>query len=545
MKRTVLLLTILSFLLAGWQACCVRRDLFHSDQSIFIDLAHDFSESPIWLKLLPPVQIAVTAKTLTHPLAAYCFSFFTGDFEGFYPRCKIVNVLFGLLTILALYKVTRVHCGETAGLVAALALGTNHFFLYNCSQFSSEPLLLLFFVLWLHFSVKCFHASGTEKASWFLAGASAGMAYLAKPNGIVLPIVFVLAYLFRRKRPSSYKAFALFSFSFLVFCSPLMYSQYMEGNFPLYNDNFNTVFAMTVDGYDDSRDLPNIVERGLLSNLGRFMRYEHIKKYVFHVPVFFKRYVNRLFNRYLPGPIPGIIWIVLFIALFVEFQRDGDMANGMAPLVIVFFVLYSLALVPVTIDNDSARFYLPLQIVTYIAFAHFVAKQGESNVVKALIVLVLAFLVLTIGGIALKRTVCNPLKATDTSIELAVDWIKKQPKGQTILYTFYEKWWLERILTESGRTMMGKEFIEVSREQLLEAMNKNPNSIIVLSSRSFSLMLNDVQGKRMFENDFVPQEFTFDKMIFAQVQPRTGSKVTFYKLLKQTKAKPSVVPTTN
>ena len=434
MKRFIFPLLVVAFVLTGLQTSYMRRDLFHTDQSIFIDLAYGFSKCQSSVKLIPPVHIALASKSETHPLAPYFFSFLTGNFKLLYPLGKLLNLFWGLLTLLVLNRVVKKHCGEIAGLTAAFCLATNLFYRYNCVQLTSEPLLLLFFILWIDYSVACIGAADDCMSPWCLAGAMAGFAYLAKPNAILLPIVFAMAFLVKRKRPAVLP-FLSFYICFLIIVAPLLVARARQGEFPLYNANFNTVFAMTVDDYDDAHDIPFIAQRGLLDNMKRAVKFNHLKKYLFHIPVFFKYLVNRLFNRILPGPIPGVFWLTVACYLLWLFA-NSEQTRNVAPFIVVFFILYCIALIPVTINNDSARFFFPLQVCLYFVFGHLVDRKfGEQAVPILLLVTLSYFLVVPIPSM-LAGPFGNPLEATDASIEIVEDWLSKQSSPLIVYYTF-------------------------------------------------------------------------------------------------------------
>ena len=541
-KKLILFLFLASFVISGLFTAYIRRDLFHTDQSIFVDLAYGFSESSFYSKLCPPVHIALGAKSETHPLAPYCFSFLVEDFKSLYPYGKLLNLLWGLLVLLLQYKVISKHCGEIAGLVGTFALASNFFFRYNCIQLTSEPLLLLFFLIWIDYSVRCIESDGKGFFNWSVAGAAAGLAYMAKPQAIILPLVFVITFCVLRKRPPA-KQFCSFYLCFFLACSPLMVARSMQGRFPLYNANFNTVFALTVDEYDDAHDIPHIEERGLYSNLSKALRLSHLTKYIFHIPVFFKIFVNRIFNRYLPGPIPGVFWLIAFAILFKLFATDEKSSRALAPLLLTFFVIYAAALLPVTINNDSARFYFPLQICLHFAIGRLVEKSFAKQATLVLLICGLLFFSIVIFPSLLQGTYGNPLVAYDASIESFAKWLSEQEREITVHYTYYEKWWLERRFELDHLKQKGIEFIEVKKEQVENGLNDEPNALLVLSPRSFDFELKSARTKKLRSVDFLPHRFTINGREYVQVSPMSLSKISVYQLLNKTKARPPLVPT--
>ena len=525
MKNYIFGAILFVFVVTGLNTAAVNGDMFQADQSIFTDLAYEFAGQPTWLKLVPPAHIATGAKTDTHPLAPYCFSFLTKDFPSFFPRGKLLNLLFGLIALISLGWVVSLHCGKAAALIATFCLATNVFFIQNCTKLSSEPLMLLFFILWLHYSCLCLLAENKSHKNWIVSGSCAGLAYLAKPQAILLPIVFLLAFIYERKRPQSATAVLAFYISFLLFASPLMWSRITEGRFPFYNANFNTVFSMTIDNYDDSTDIPKLDQRGIKGNLSHFFQTQNIVDYLCEIPTFCKRLVNRIFNRLLPGPIPGSVLLILFLCLFYYFARHGVSRSELAPFLVPFFVLYSLALLPVTRDNDSARFYLPLLVSFYFVLgslcARFIEGHEERFEQMLLALVVIAFFALPIR-MFLKGQWGNPLSATDSSIELSLAWLSKNAQNRTIFYPSQENWWLSK----SALAAKKFELVEITRANASKKLKADGDGLLILSTSSFNYDFGKV-GKEVY---FVPAEAKLDDIKLQQCLPAKKSKIGLYQV---------------
>ena len=110
---------------------------------------------------------------------------------SYFTSAKLLSLTFGLAAILAVFWLARRRFDPFTGLLAAYLLSINVEFIVHSAQALTESLLVLIFVLAWFAMLEALDRPD-QLRSWALAGALAGLAYLAKGSAQLLVISFLV-----------------------------------------------------------------------------------------------------------------------------------------------------------------------------------------------------------------------------------------------------------------------------------------------------------------------------------------------------------------
>jgi len=164
-----------------------------------------------------------------HPLYPAIMALVGGVVGDLELAGKLINLVFSSLTVLPLYLMGKYIFNSKAGIIGSI------FFVFQpyCVRFSvdvlSGPTFLFFFIFAFYLGLK----AGSEEKNynwWGLgAGVSAGLAYLARPEGILI-LVFLLGWYFwrwtfrrRERRINLLLLASIFFLSFLILAGPYIF----------------------------------------------------------------------------------------------------------------------------------------------------------------------------------------------------------------------------------------------------------------------------------------------------------------------------------
>ena len=197
-----------------------------------------------------------------YPLAIAAVSFLTGSSH---LAALLVALAAGVVVVLAVYGIARDLYGDTAGLVAA-GIAAVHPVLVKLSgtAYVEGPYIALVMAS-AYFMNRARQAPGY--ANWALAGALAGMAYLASPQAMLLPVAFLVSQLvvpagrravtLRRAAVLS-GSFAAVALPYVAFLSLATGTPRLEGKTIVNNELGKLVLAGVSDceaGYEVTEDL--------------------------------------------------------------------------------------------------------------------------------------------------------------------------------------------------------------------------------------------------------------------------------------------------
>ncbi len=184
-------------------------------------------------------------ETNRHPIYPYLISLLAGPDRGFIVRAQLLNVGIAVIVLLAAFFVGRRLLGDRAALVGVILLGLDDSLIALGGEVMAEPLLSLWFLLFLW----CAFHLHRGYPWWIAAGAAAGLAWLTKGTGLLLVVGFiVMAAASRLHRRQKLGAVIVTVAVFVVIASPLMYRNFAHFGDPLYN--MNTRHVMWTEGWD-------------------------------------------------------------------------------------------------------------------------------------------------------------------------------------------------------------------------------------------------------------------------------------------------------
>ena len=173
----ILVVLLIGFVVDGWAQIVENWNAYKTDQSAYMRLA---------LRIREGVELTDGNR---NPLYPAILALFAQREWSFFTAAKLLNLVIATLTLLAVYWAVKRISSVHAALFTVFLLSETDCFLESASKTIVEPLLTLivfatWFLLW--------KGRGTIRW-WGLAGVGAGLAYLAKGTGSILPIAFVLA----------------------------------------------------------------------------------------------------------------------------------------------------------------------------------------------------------------------------------------------------------------------------------------------------------------------------------------------------------------
>ena len=440
----IFILLLLNFVMMGLLSIDRQRDIAHTDQTLFLDSAYKYRDANPLLRLLPPLHMSRDSYHRTHPLMRYILYPLAGDVKAFYPKAKLMTLACGLSCLIVLYWAMGSLYGKTAGIVAVCLTSFNWVFLKMSTQISAEPILLTMLVAWLYYSARSLEESRRTGAgihrNWILAGVFSGLAYLAKPSAVILPVLFLVAAVIKGRRSLTFLKLGAFLLSFFIIISPLMIANVQHGRFPIFNENFYKLIQW--EGEHPSQDLDGPpMQEGLTRH---WNKYGGI--YLAGAGSFFIHLADAVAPRLwlpssdesgsvwrFPASTTWILFILVTMVLFLAFPAR----DRMKWMTSTFFLLYTLCLIPPAKLNPSPRFFLPDVMILYIMFSAVVGQMldrrtgvSERRLRSLRFTATLVIALLSIGSIFYHlstKGIPNPMTSFDRATECFDEWKSTVP----------------------------------------------------------------------------------------------------------------------
>jgi hypothetical protein len=229
----------------SWQTWAVYGLLF----LIFVTITYDHSKA--WnnpnrgdqdLDLVLGLKIRhfeALSDGYHHPLLPALVAPFAEKELVYFAKAKLVNVAIGAVAFWVIVWVGIHSVGPVPTFLALIAISPG---LSNKSaEFTAEPLLLSLIPLTFHALVRGFE----RPWHWWLAGVFAGLAYLAKGSGLLLPIAYILVVLRGAPKQVLTPRFLLFPMAFVLVSSPLLVYNWWVFGSPIFN--YNTAHVIWLD----------------------------------------------------------------------------------------------------------------------------------------------------------------------------------------------------------------------------------------------------------------------------------------------------------
>ncbi len=193
-------------------------------------------------------------------------------------KAMLVNLIFGLLTLVALYRLAKHLFSEDVARIALLLVSCNAFFIFNSASYFTHPSTLFFLTLAMYIYLK--NLRTTNPGPWFLLGMVIGIAFNTRPYTtfvIAIPFAFYELWLLviKREKPlkeivgqwgASIVGFSLFLALFLLY-NHLQTGHLMRVPFSVYNIDETIGFGGRYAQSASWSFLNNILRRCLVLNL--------------------------------------------------------------------------------------------------------------------------------------------------------------------------------------------------------------------------------------------------------------------------------------
>ena len=410
-----LILLVLLFILGRFVTQTYGRMLTNSnasegDQLAFLQLGLDMLEH------------GVLTDGTRNPLYAVFLAVVAHRDWAYFTYAKLLSMTFGLLAIVAVFELGRRRFDAFTGLVAAYLLSINIEFIVHSATALTESLLVLTFVLAWFAMLKALDDKDQARY-WALAGALAGLAYLAKGSAQLLVFSFLaLAFLFYRFQIFRSKSLWLFLASYVVIVSPLWIYNTINYGSPTFN--YAITHQMWMDGWrewhpDDLDNLPTA-----LTYVQTHTPQEIIDRQWSGMQAMRNILVKTLWptrtlmvDRFLLSPLSSYVLVGLLLLPFLlwpfsrRYLRHHSGAVLLTLLVTTLFFLLFAWYVPIVALGQ--RFMLPVVPLIFILLAHVVSQAGQQVMALGVwpkrLVILLGVIVL---GLQLRWAIYTNLDAT-------------------------------------------------------------------------------------------------------------------------------------
>jgi hypothetical protein len=293
-----------------------------------------------------------------HPLLAALVAPFAEKELVYFAKAKLVNVTIGAAAFWVIVWVGFSLVGPTPTFLALIAISPG---LSNKSaEFTAEPLLLLLIPLTFYLLVKGFE----RPLYWGLAGVTAGLAYLAKGSGLLLPMVYTLTVL--RGAPKLFLTphFLLFPLTFVLVASPLLIYNWQVFGSPIFN--YNTAHVIWLD-YTE--------EQMIMFDKGPPTMFSYLATHSF----------GDILRRFLRGLVlvRGVEWVWPFLLIFVfipkqrlayfqVFPEKQLMAMVASALILTWYLPFAWS----AVVQRGIRYLLPIFPIIFLMLADVIVFYG-------------------------------------------------------------------------------------------------------------------------------------------------------------------------
>jgi hypothetical protein len=271
----------------------------------------------------------------------------------YFAKAKLVNVAIGVLTFWVIAWVGWRLVGPVPTFLALIAIAPG---LSNKSaEFTAEPLLLMFVVLTFYYLVRGFEQS----RFWACAGAFAGLAYLTKGSGLLLPLAYALMVFRSAPKLVLTPHFWLFPLGFVLVAAPLLAYNWQVFGSPIFN--YNTAHVIWLDYTEEQMIMFDKSPPTISSYLATHSFAD-------------------ILQRFLTGlvRVRGVEWVWPFLVVFVlipkrwlaYFQNPPakqPMVTVASSVVLTFYVAFSWS----AVVQRGIRYLLPIFPIIFLMLADF------------------------------------------------------------------------------------------------------------------------------------------------------------------------------
>jgi 4-amino-4-deoxy-L-arabinose transferase-like glycosyltransferase len=366
-----------------------------SDQSEFLQLGLELRE------------IGRLTDGTRNPLYPALLATFAHRDWSYFTVAKLLSIVFGLLTIVAVFVLGWRRFNPFTGITAAYLVSINVEFTAHSARALTES-LLVFLVVLAWFAMLYALDDKARWGYWALAGVLVALAYLAKGSGQLLAFAFVISgVLIYRGRLFTSKSFWIFVAAYLITVSPLwIYNTRTYGS-PTFN--YAITHQMWMDSWsewhpDDTDNLPTGLSYLQTHSLGEIFEREWTGLLAERNILIKTLYPTRtlMVDQFLLSPLSWYALALLILLPLIFWRRSYQFvlqhrsAVVLTTLVIaIFFVLFAwyTPIIPGT------RFLLSIMPLIFLMGAYILSlilgdiaqrgRWGQILVVTAVLVVIL------------------------------------------------------------------------------------------------------------------------------------------------------------
>jgi len=150
----------------------------------------------------------------TGPLTVYTYSAFFYLFGPTYLVGRLTVALFGFICVFLIFIITRKIYGRKAAIISLVLAGLNPVFAFYSRVALHDILCYMFFLVVIYLALNIKHKTRVRMT---LIGLSAGLATLARYNGVLILLVIFLYFAYTRRKKVVKDLFYLVFPGILVF----------------------------------------------------------------------------------------------------------------------------------------------------------------------------------------------------------------------------------------------------------------------------------------------------------------------------------------
>lgn len=344
----VMLILAARFAVVGWNRILLNTNSSDGDQGAYLQLGLDLREH------------GIITDGKRNPLYPILLSLFAQRDWRYFTWAKIVNLAIGLMTILVLYVIGCRLFDKVTAILAAFLLSINMEYILHSTVALAEALLVFWVLLAWYAMVRALQRPNQVRY-WVLGGGLAGLAYLTKGTGLLIPACFVLtAILLYGPRLLKRRAFWGFVAGFVIIALPLWLYNWLVFGSPIYNSAINNVMWMgsAEEKYiADPSELPTIWS--YLQGHDLAETWHRLWHGLLDMRFFFAKLLwparSLAFDRFLLAHGLDVLLVLIAIVLLVSWRfwvpavrRKREILLFTTILVLVFYLLFGwyLAIAP-------------------------------------------------------------------------------------------------------------------------------------------------------------------------------------------------------
>jgi hypothetical protein len=293
-----------------------------------------------------------------HPLLPALVAPFAEKALIYFAKAKLVNLAIGVLAFWVIAWVGLLLVGPAPTFLALVAISPG---LSNkTAEFTAEPLLLLLIVLTFYWLVRGFE----QTRLWAFAGVFAGLAYLTKGSGLLLPIAYALTVFRGAPKLVLTPRFLLFPLAFVLVASPLLVYNWRVFGSPLFN--YNSAHVIWLDYTEEQMIMFDKGPPTLFSYLARHNLEDMLRRFLKGLTI-----------------VRGVEWVWPFLLIFVftpkrwlayfqVFPGKQLMVTVASTLVLTFYLPFSWS----AVVQRGIRYLLPIFPIIFLMLADVIVFYG-------------------------------------------------------------------------------------------------------------------------------------------------------------------------